>query len=116
VRKPGIYSIAMGTPVQVILNKAFPKKNADLQSLSLKKIISQPCSIYVECLKELSICIEGEVLNPGLFRVPFGSRISDLKHLVSVSQNADLKYFKKRRLLQDGETINIPPSQSLQKN
>ena len=108
VKKPGIYSVAKGTPVQTVLKKAIPKKNADIQSLPFKENISHSCSINVPCLQELSIRIEGELQNPGLFHVAVGTRISDLKQLVLLTPDADKKYFKKRRQLEDGETLIIP--------
>jgi hypothetical protein len=114
VKKPGLYPTALGTPIGAALKKAGLKKNADLRSISLKEPILQPLSITIEYLKELSIFVEGEVQNPGNFQVPYGSRISDLKKILQLSSNADSAFFKKKRLLQDGETISVPKKQPFQ--
>jgi hypothetical protein len=108
VKKPGVYAIARGTPLGEALKKAFPKKFADLHAIPLDDPVSHPLVFNIECLKELLIHVEGAVQNPGQIRVAPGTRISGLKKIIPLSANADPAFFKKKRMVQDGETINIP--------
>ena len=108
VKRPGVYSVARGTPIGEVLKKARPKKFADLRTISLEEPVSHPLELNIECLKELVIRIEGAVQNPRQYQVPPGTRISDLKKNLSLAANADLAFFKKKRMVQDGETINVP--------
>ncbi len=108
VKKPGVYAVARGAPIGEVLRKAHPKKFADLRAIRLEDPISHPLSLNIEPLKELNVQIVGAIQNPGQFRVPPGTRISDLKKNLSLSASADLAYFKKKRMLRDGETINVP--------
>lgn len=108
VKKPGVYAVARGTPIGEALKKAHPKKFADLRAIPLKDPISHPLCLHVEPLRELTVQVVGAIENPGQFRVAPGTRIADLKKFLSLAANADRAYFKKKRMVQDGETIKIP--------
>ena len=108
VKKPGVYAAARGIPVGQVLRKAQPKKYADLRGLCLKDPVVAPLELAIEPLQELRIQVKGAVEQPGEISIPLGTRISDLKKILLLSTTADLTFFKKKRLVPDGEVINIP--------
>jgi hypothetical protein len=62
----------------------------------------------VEELKELKIIVRGAVVDPGVIVMPLGARICDLKSKVVLGDEADKTFFKRRRLLKNGEIIEVP--------
>ena len=112
VKRCGTYSVERGMPIGAVLRKAAPKKFADLRAISLKSPITAPLELKIECLKNLLIRIEGAVQNPGTIQVLPGTRILDLRKIVPLSREADLTFFKKRHVLEDGETVFIPEKNS----
>lgn len=108
VAKPGVYQIAAGAPLGEVLRKARPKRFADLSSLDLNALVKEPVHHKIGKLEVLRVSLEGAITNPGVIEVPVGSRICDLKKFISLSQEADASFLKKRRLLKEGEKISIP--------
>jgi hypothetical protein len=108
VSKPGSYQIAPGTPFAEVLRKARPTRLADLNGLDQEERVKKPLRIEIKALEKLSVAIEGEITEPGLLIVPIGTRMCDLKKYVTLKPSADPTFFKKRRLLKQGEKITIP--------
>jgi Na+-translocating ferredoxin:NAD+ oxidoreductase RnfC subunit len=108
VKKPGVYAAKRGMPIGEVVKKAQPKKFADLRAVTFKEAVSSPLALTIKPLEELVIHVEGAVENPGPLLVSCGTRISDLKKILTLNREADLAFFKKKRLLQDGEIIKIP--------
>jgi len=108
VKKPGIYPIARGAPLAEVVRKAQPQKFANLRAIPVKELVTSSLELVIEPLCELLIQVDGAVKNSGPVSVPLGTRISDLKKILVLDEKADLSFFKKKRLLQDGEIVKIP--------
>lgn len=106
VEKPGVYNVEVGALLSDVVKKSKPRRDADLRGIAGRVEISQ--SVNVVELGSLKISLEGAVVVPGFLEVPLGSRVCDLKNLVALKDDVDKAFFKKRRLLRDGEVIKIP--------
>ena len=110
VAKPGVYAAKVGSPLRVVVNKSRPLKFADLKSLDLERRIEDSFELIINELSEISVRVQGAVAEPVELRVPAGSRVSDLKSKVILLEDADPKILKSRRVLRDGEVVEIPKS------
>ncbi len=108
VHKPGIYQISQGMPLEKALKKARPKKNACLKKLDLEQKVETPLQVVLEELSEIVVTIEGAVEEAVELRLEPGARICDLKSKIRLTEEADRRFFKRRRILKDGEKITIP--------
>jgi hypothetical protein len=108
VAKPGLYPVAIGTPLSEVILKARPGRFADLSGIDPEARVRGPLRLELKVLEKLTIAVEGEIEAPGPLTVPVGTRVCDLKKYVTVKAGADLAFFKKRRLLNNGEKITIP--------
>jgi hypothetical protein len=108
VSKPGEYLIESGTTVGEVLRKARPKPWADLQKVNPSEIIESPRNIKVEELTEITVNVQGAVAQSVEIKLPARSRICDLKSKVSLAPRADKTFFRRRRLLKNGEIIDVP--------
>ena len=69
--------------------------------------IVAPLTVDV-ALSEITIDVEGEVENPGVYRLPTGSRVFEaIKAAGGVTKNADASDLNQARLLSDGEQIYL---------
>jgi competence protein ComEA len=69
--------------------------------------IVAPLTVEV-ALSEIIIDVEGEVENPGVYRLPTGSRVFEaIKAAGGVTANADASDLNQARLLSDGEQIYL---------
>lgn len=108
VSRPGVYSVVPGTRIGDLIKKSRPKRYADLSFIDLDSPAVVACELIVPQLKELTVQIEGAVAEPLTLTMPIGSRISDLKSKIQSEKDADLGFFKRRRLLKNREIITIP--------
>ena len=77
--------------------------DSDIEKVESKSENSKNEKIYVY--------VTGEVNNPGVFVLPYGSRISDaIDYAGGVTQNADIMKVNLVYMLQDGMKVNIPSS------
>lgn len=84
-------------------------KDSDIETVESKSENSKNGKIYVY--------VTGEVNNPGVFVLPYGSRISDaIDYAGGVTQNADIMKVNLVYMLQDGMKVNIPSSKELKNN
>ena len=84
-------------------------KDSDIETVESKSENSKNEKIYVY--------VTGEVNNPGVFVLPYGSRISDaIDYAGGVTQNADIMKVNLVYMLQDGMKVNIPSSKELKNN
>lgn len=107
VKKPGEFHVAPGTLVQDVIKKAKPRRFADIQKLPLLAPIDGSMTICLEKMREISVRVCGEAEEVQL-RLPWGSRLSDLRSKLSLTKEADISFFKGRRLLKEGEVIEVP--------
>lgn len=108
VSKPGTFSVLPGMTLEAILRKSRPNRFANLRSLDLARRIEEPLELHLELLTEIAVRIEGAVEAPLALQLPVGTRICDLKSKVAYTPDADAKFFKSRRMLWDGEILEIP--------
>lgn len=108
VKKPGQYWVSSGETVGSVIAKAKPKRFADLDLSILKETVVGPRVIVVPQLKEIRVTIEGEVEEPITLFMPVGSRISDLKSKIKFTNEADSRFFRRKKLLHNGEKIRVP--------
>jgi len=110
VEHPGVFEIARGTSLEEVLRKAKPKRFANLRGLDLRSPLSHSMELTIEPLQSLRVQIQGAVEKSELIEVVPGTRICHLKQIISLADSADLRFFKKRRLLSDGDVIDVPSS------
>jgi DNA uptake protein ComE-like DNA-binding protein len=108
VSKPGSYLVPAGSTLAVALKKARPTMWADLKSLSVSQIVEAPLNIEVGELKEVIVRVEGAVIEPVQITMPVKSRVSDLLSKISLSPEADKRFFKSKRMLKNGVVIDVP--------
>ncbi|MGB7977629.1 MAG: SLBB domain-containing protein [Chlamydiales bacterium] len=108
VKKPGEYLVEAGTTVGQALRKARPLPDANLKALPLNEIIDAPLRLCVEELQEIAVTVTGAVEEPVLLRLPPKSRISDLKSKVALTKEADKTFFRRRKILRNGDKIEVP--------
>jgi SLBB domain-containing protein len=108
VAHPGVFSALPGTRIGDLVKKSCPKRFADLTGIDLDSPVEKALELAIPRLSELSVRIEGAVTAPIELKVPAGSRICDLKPKIECSGDANLQFFKKRRLLKNGEIIYVP--------
>lgn len=109
VQKPGTYSLPKGTTAQLALRKARLKPFADLSAINLNQILEYSCQLDVPALKEIHVEVRGCVKENMTLTLPAGSRICDLKGKVELTSEANKAFFKRRRLLKEGEIIEVTP-------
>jgi hypothetical protein len=112
VEHPGLYTVAKGTPVGEILRKARPNRYANLRTIDVEAPIVAEARFNIESLQRLTIHVTGAVTEPMEIEVLPGTRICQLRQRVSLNEDADLSFFKKKRLLADGEILVIPKKNS----
>ncbi len=108
VAKPGTYTVSKQGGVSALLSLAEPLPNAILtEKIKIQKqgsdsILHIPCEEYT--LVELvgAVCKEGE------YKLPKKTRICDLPKFVEFSPDVDPSFLKRKRLLKEGELLNIP--------
>lgn len=106
VNKPGTYTVPVGTPMKKVVKKARPKVGTDLQKLPLTAVA--PMKITIEELQEITITVTGAIGEPKELVLPIGSRICDLKSKITLTGETDKTFFRRRRLLKNGEIIEVP--------
>lgn len=78
-----------------------------IRTSSPSEAIVAPLTVDV-AISEITIDVEGEVVNPGVYRLPTGSRVYEaIKAAGGVTANADASDLNQARLLSDGEQIYL---------
>lgn len=108
VAKPGVYSVLRGTVLKDVLKKSRPKRFADLRVLDLEQSVEEPMRIVVSELSVIRVFLSGAVKIPVELEVPAGTRVCQLKNKINCEPLADKGFFKSRRMLKDGEELEIP--------
>lgn len=108
VKRPGEYVVAAGTPIGMVLKKAGVGEMADLGGISLGKPVGEALVLHVEELKEVSVKMVGAVREEVELKLPVGSRVCDLKSKVLLTDGADETFFRRRKLLKNGDIVAVP--------
>jgi hypothetical protein len=107
VKRPGAHKITPGEKLEALLRKAGLKREADLSALDLAQRIEASGALHVPERIEVSIQVSGEVVNPGLYSFPKGSRLQDIKTKLEFTDEADLTPLKSKKILKDGQNLVI---------
>ena len=108
VYKPGVFKIPQGSLVQEVIRKARPKPLADLSAIEMVKILDQECVIDVPVFKEIIVSVTGCVTKREELTLPAGARVCDLKKHLVLTQDADSRVFKSKKLLRNRQVIVVP--------
>lgn len=107
VEKPGRLFIKKGSLVKDLLAQIKLTPDADISSLNPDSKLRNGKRIKIPST-QINIHISGAVAHPGWHNLPVNTRLADLPKHIELQEDADLKFFKKRRKLKDGETLIIP--------
>lgn len=108
VRRPGKYRLRSGVALENAIRKAGPKAFADLSAIDVSEVPKESCYIEIQPCQTIRIRVVGCVKEMLDLELDPGCRISDLKGKVEVTPEADRAFFRKRRILQNGEVVEIP--------
>ena len=108
VKKPGLYSVPLGTTVGQIVRKAKPTRDANLKLVPCKEVVDAPLHLTIEPLEEIRVVVTGAIAETLEVTLPPGSRISDLKSKVIFTQETEKTFFRRKKLLKDGDQIVVP--------
>jgi len=108
VTHPGTFPALPGSRIGDLIKKSRPKRFADLSGIDHDSQVEKTLELKIPKMFEISIRVVGAVEAPQELKVLPGSRICDLKSKIHCAPNADLRFFKQRRLLKNGEMIFIP--------
>lgn len=108
VKKPGKYQVQPGTSIEAILRKARPALDADLKSLPFMDKIDRSLHITVNKLDEIRVNVTGAIAESADLLLPPGSRICDLKSKIIFTPETELRFFRRKKLLKDGDKIEVP--------
>lgn len=108
VQRPGTYEFPIGTPLKEILRKARPDRFADLRSIDFEAVLVSTLELTIPKLECLKISVTGAVAKNEILEVLPGTKLCQLKSKIALAENADCTFLKQRRLLVDGEVIEVP--------
>jgi DNA uptake protein ComE-like DNA-binding protein len=108
VKKPGSYSVRVGTTVGQAVRKAKPTKDANLSLLSMQEIIEAPLHLTIQPLEEIKVKVFGAVQEAVELTLPVGSRICDLKSKITLTKEAEKAFFRRKKRLKNGDQIEVP--------
>ena len=107
VKKPGIYSVAEGTSVEEVLGRAKCHRDAILEAILLDTPLTEEQTIFIPDREYLAITATGCVKEEGVFHVPLGTRVSDLKKILPLLPDADRSLFRSRRYVRHLDHFSV---------
>ncbi|HAB99635.1 MAG TPA: hypothetical protein DCE71_07435 [Parachlamydiales bacterium] len=105
VLRPGVYELRSRSTCKEALERAHPKRFADLSHIDLTALA--PAYLMVPRLENLRVLLEGEGVEPCELSVPVGFRYCDLKSKILLRENGDPSVFRSRKMLSDKEVIFV---------
>lgn len=112
VQAPQTIQVPQGTLLAHIMTKVSLTSAADVGQLKLDCALQKDETIIIPS-SILSITVEGAVKNPGIYQVPKGAKIEDLRQYITPSEGADASFLKKKRKLKNQETVFVPYKKKL---
>lgn len=109
VLRPGKYKMNSNDSLGSVIRKAKPKSFADLSNIDCSAAVFENRSIEIHPYETIRIRVAGCVREILDLEVTPGFRICDLKGKVDLTPDADRTFLRKRRVLQNGEVVEIPP-------
>lgn len=108
VRNPGVYTLNEKTSLAELLAEVKPLENANLQGIPPKISAFQQNTLLLPSQGFKAIYLKGAVKKEGPFLVPEEACIKDLKSLNLLSEGADPRFCKRKRLLKNQEEVIVP--------
>jgi hypothetical protein len=108
VKKPGKVNVPQGSTIRAVLRKARINPTADLTNIDLDRVLESSCALHIPTLEKILVAVEGCVEEKVSVELPAGSRICDLKSRLKLTPDADTAFFRRRKILKNNETIQIP--------
>jgi DNA uptake protein ComE-like DNA-binding protein len=117
VAKPGIYEMPPQSTIKDLLALAEPLPQSDTSSYNPRKKLKDGQKIHIYEKQWIEIELTGAVENPGSHRVLSGTRVCDLADQFQLLSEADRSALKKKkRLLQNGDSIKIMKKKKAKSN
>lgn len=107
IETPGHYELKKGTRFEGLLSQLKLLPEADTTEIKLRAILKHGQIVTIP-YKTITVFIEGAVASPKSLVIPRSSRLEDLIDHIQLSENADIRYLKKKRQLRDQEKIIVP--------
>lgn len=108
VKVPGEYLVEDGTTFKELFKRAKPLPDADLKGICLDSLIEKSMHLNIEELASISVSISGEIAQSVELSMPLRSRICDLQSKVIFTPETKKSFFRRRKLLRDGDKIVVP--------
>lgn len=109
VREPGVYRLPQNSTVSLLVSQSILLPIADKSGLEMNRKLIDGDTIHVEEKGWIEVILKGETKDLGVFRILSGSLLSELIAQIELTEEANLKSFKKKdRFLKNGEVITIP--------
>jgi len=108
VKKPVVITVPQGTSIRKVLRKARVQAMADLTNIDLDRSLQSSCSLHIPTLEKITVVVQGAIEESISIELPPGSRICDLKNCLKLSADADLGFFRHRKILKNTEIIDVP--------
>lgn len=103
---PGVYKLKETARLKELLEKAKPKRFADLSALDFSGPL--PASLHISRLSAIHVTVSGEgVEQISILELEPGIRLSQIKSKIPLAKDADLSLFRSQRMLKDGEEILV---------
>jgi DNA uptake protein ComE-like DNA-binding protein len=106
VDNPGKYFVKEESILNDLIPQLIFSSDADKTLLKLDKPLKNGQKIKIPST-QITVIVEGELNNPGEFKLDRMSRFSDLVKELDLKENADRSKLKSRRKLKDREKIQI---------
>jgi protein involved in polysaccharide export with SLBB domain len=108
VKKPGIYRVVEGSTLEEVVRRAKPSPDANLEKVALNKIIDASMELEIEDFEWIRVSVSGAIAESVDLMMPVRSRICDLKERIIFIPETKKSFFKRRKLLRNGDKIEVP--------
>lgn len=108
VKHSGPFFLPPGSKVKKVLQKAKPLKGADKEALDLNFPLYESCRLVVPYRKTITVYVTGAVKERGSIELPYGATFAHLLKKIQLEEGADVSFFRKKRILQHEEEVQIP--------
>ena len=108
ITRPGDYSFKRGARLKELLAQAEPLPEADLESIKSNSKMRDGQIIKIASQRWITIQVEGAVESPGAMRVKHGTNRNELIEQLSLLPEADVSKLQTKRLLRNGEVLQVP--------
>lgn len=111
----GIFELRKGARIKDLWKLCKPTFDADLSSFKPNQLLRDGQVIKIPLKEYLTVYIRGAVQQEVVLRVLKGTQLKDLKDMIVLQKDADIKILNAKRRLKDQEVIHIR-SKKISKN